>query len=131
MANFLTSSIGKKFIQSISGAFLIIFMLLHASINFFSVIDSFKGTYGAEDGLFAVGLDGEGRQLVAVREVTALDHAHSRRDGRPHALRPPGTGARQSLPRPTSKGRLRGGRTQERPRRRNRRGARLCPCPEP
>ena len=57
MANFLTSSIGKKFIQSISGAFLIIFMLLHASINFFSVIDSFKGTYGAEDGLFKMGCD--------------------------------------------------------------------------
>ena len=51
MANFLTSSIGKKFIQSVSGAFLIIFLLLHATINFFSVIDSMKGQFGkvAED----------------------------------------------------------------------------------
>ena len=40
MANFLTSSIGKKFIQSVSGAFLIIFLLLHGTINFFSVLDS-------------------------------------------------------------------------------------------
>ena len=43
MANFLTSSIGKKFIQSVSGAFLIIFLLLHGTINFFSVIDSMHG----------------------------------------------------------------------------------------
>ena len=67
MANFLTSSIGKKFIQSISGAFLIIFLLLHGTINFFSVIDSFTGKYGiaAEDeilfskgdGLFKLGCD--------------------------------------------------------------------------
>ena len=51
MANFLTSSIGKKFIQSVSGAFLIIFLLLHGTINFFSVIDSMKGQFGkvAED----------------------------------------------------------------------------------
>ena len=66
MANFLTSSIGKKFIQSISGAFLIIFMLLHASINFFSVIDSFKGTYGAEDGLFKMGCDFMALPIVTV-----------------------------------------------------------------
>lgn len=46
MANFLTSSIGKKFIQSVSGAFLIIFLLLHGTINFFSVIDSFNGNFG-------------------------------------------------------------------------------------
>ena len=62
-----TSSIGKKFIQSISGAFLIIFLLLHATINFFSVIDSFTGKYGAVavddklfsagDGLFKLGCD--------------------------------------------------------------------------
>jgi len=61
------SSIGKKFIQSISGAFLIIFLLLHATINFFSVIDSIKGTFGnvcvddklfsAGDGLFKLGCD--------------------------------------------------------------------------
>ncbi|MBR5385373.1 MAG: succinate dehydrogenase cytochrome b subunit [Bacteroidales bacterium] len=67
MANFLTSSIGKKFIQSVSGAFLIIFLLLHATINLFSVIDTFTGKYGiaqpddklftAGDGLFKLGCD--------------------------------------------------------------------------
>ena len=67
MANFLTSSIGKKFIQSVTGAFLIIFLLLHGTINFFSVIDSFNGTFGAVaaddtlfsqgDGLFKLGCD--------------------------------------------------------------------------
>ncbi len=57
MANFFTSSIGRKFIQSISGAFLIIFLMLHMTINFFSVIDSFKGTFGAPDGLFQLGCD--------------------------------------------------------------------------
>lgn len=61
------SSIGKKFIQSISGAFLIIFLLLHATINFFSVIDTFTGKYGVVasdhelfskgDGLFKLGCD--------------------------------------------------------------------------
>ena len=61
------SSIGKKFIQSISGAFLVIFLLLHATINFFSVIDSFTGKFGvaaadeklfsAGDGLFKLGCD--------------------------------------------------------------------------
>lgn len=61
------SSIGKKFIQSISGAFLVIFMLLHSTINFFSVIDAFTGKFGAVavddklfsagDGLFKLGCD--------------------------------------------------------------------------
>ena len=61
------SSIGKKFIQSITGAFLVIFLLLHGTINFFSVIDSFTGKYGAcaadeklfsaGDGLFKLGCD--------------------------------------------------------------------------
>ena len=52
------SSIGKKFIQSVSGAFLVIFLLLHATINFFSVIDSFIGKFGvaaADDKLFTAG----------------------------------------------------------------------------
>lgn len=52
------SSIGKKFIQAVSGAFLIVFLLLHATINFFSVIDSFTGKFGAvaaDDKLFSVG----------------------------------------------------------------------------
>ena len=67
MANFLTSSIGRKFIQSVSGAFLILFLLLHGTINFFSVIDSFNGTFGKVaqddalfsegDGLFQLGCD--------------------------------------------------------------------------
>ena len=61
------SSIGKKFIQAVSGAFLIVFLLLHATINFFSVIDTFTGQYGsvwpddklfsAGDGLFKLGCD--------------------------------------------------------------------------
>ena len=52
------SSIGKKFIQAVSGAFLIVFLLLHATINFFSVIDSFTGKFGAvaaDDKLFSAG----------------------------------------------------------------------------
>mgnify|MGYP002622159876 CR=1 FL=1 len=51
------SSIGKKFVQAISGAFLIIFLLLHGTINFFSVIDTFTGKFGAADGLFQKGCD--------------------------------------------------------------------------
>ena len=67
MANFLTSSIGKKFIQSVSGAFLIVFLLLHGTINFFSVLDSLKGQFGRVaadafpythgDGWFQLGCD--------------------------------------------------------------------------
>ena len=67
MAKFLTSSIGKKFIQSVTGAFLVIFLLLHGTINFFSVIDSLHGNFGkvAEDavrfstgdGWFQIGCD--------------------------------------------------------------------------
>lgn len=76
MANFLTSSIGKKFIQSITGAFLIIFMLLHATINFFSVIDSFTGKFGAVaaddklfsagDGLFKLGCDFMSTPVISI-----------------------------------------------------------------
>ena len=61
------SSIGKKFIQAVSGAFLVIFLILHATINFFSVIDSFTGKFGLAanddvlfsegDGLFKLGCD--------------------------------------------------------------------------
>ena len=40
------SSITKKLIMSISGLFLILFMLLHSVINFFAVVDVFKGTWG-------------------------------------------------------------------------------------
>ena len=51
------SSITKKLIMSISGIFLILFMLIHSTINFFSVIDAFKGTWGAPagEGWFASG----------------------------------------------------------------------------
>ena len=61
------SSIGKKFIQAVSGAFLVLFLLLHGTINFFSVIDSFTGKFGVAandealfsegDGLFKLGCD--------------------------------------------------------------------------
>ena len=51
------SSIGKKFVQAVSGAFLIIFLLLHGTINFFSVIDTFTGKFGAADGLFQKGCE--------------------------------------------------------------------------
>lgn len=44
------SSITKKLIMSISGLFLIMFLLLHTTINFFAVIDAFKGTWGAPAG---------------------------------------------------------------------------------
>ena len=70
------SSIGKKFIQSISGAFLIVFLLLHATINFFSVIDSFTGKYGiaaaddklfsAGDGLFKLGCDFMSTPVISI-----------------------------------------------------------------
>ncbi|MBR1706803.1 MAG: succinate dehydrogenase cytochrome b subunit [Bacteroidales bacterium] len=76
MANFLTSSIGKKFIQSVSGAFLIVFLLLHSTINFFSVIDSFRGIFGkvAEDavkfspgdGWFQLGCDFMSTPFISV-----------------------------------------------------------------
>lgn len=70
------SSIGKKFIQSISGAFLIIFLLLHVTINFFSVIDSFTGKFGvvmadeklfsAGDGLFKFGCDFMSTPVISI-----------------------------------------------------------------
>lgn len=70
------SSIGKKFIQSVSGAFLIIFLLLHATINFFSVIDSFTGKFGnalgddklftAGDGLFKLGCDFMSTPIISI-----------------------------------------------------------------
>ena len=66
MANIFTSSIGKKLIMSISGLFLIIFLLLHLTINLFSVIDSFNGTYGSADGLFQAGCDFMALPIVTV-----------------------------------------------------------------
>lgn len=57
MGNVFTSSIGKKLIMSISGLFLVIFLLLHLTINFFSVVDACTGNFaiGNEEGLFALG----------------------------------------------------------------------------
>ena len=66
MANILTSSIGKKLIMSISGFFLIVFLLLHVSINLFSVIDLFTGSYGSPDGLFKAGCDFMSLPIVTV-----------------------------------------------------------------
>ena len=60
------SSITKKLIMSISGLFLIVFLLLHMTVNFFSVIDTFKGTYGAADGLFQIGCDFMASPIVTV-----------------------------------------------------------------
>ena len=66
MANIFTSSIGRKLIMSISGLFLILFLLLHMSINLFSVIDSIGGKFGAEDGLFALGCEFMSLPIVTV-----------------------------------------------------------------
>jgi len=70
------SSIGKKFIQAVSGAFLVVFLLLHATINFFSVIDSFTGNYGMVglddklftegDGLFKLGCDFMSTPVISI-----------------------------------------------------------------
>ncbi len=60
------SSITKKLIMSISGLFLIVFLLLHMTINFFSVIDTFKGTYGSADGLFQAGCDFMALPIITV-----------------------------------------------------------------
>ena len=80
------SSIGKKFVQAVSGAFLIIFLLLHATINFFSVIDSFTGKFGiaaaddklfsAGDGLFKLGCDFMSTPVISIMvPVLALGFA--------------------------------------------------------
>ncbi|MCQ2116110.1 MAG: succinate dehydrogenase cytochrome b subunit [Bacteroidales bacterium] len=58
MATIFKSSIGKKLVQSISGLFLILFLLLHGTINFFSVLDSIFGRYGSvavDETLFSTG----------------------------------------------------------------------------
>lgn len=66
MANVFNYSIGRKFIQSVSGAFLIIFLCLHMTINFFSVIDTFNGTYGTPEGLFKAGCDFMALPIVTI-----------------------------------------------------------------
>ena len=60
------SSITKKLIMSVSGLFLIVFLLLHMTINLFSVIDTLKGTYGAADGLFQAGCDFMALPIVTI-----------------------------------------------------------------
>ena len=60
------SSITKKLIMSISGLFLIIFLLLHMTINCFSVIDSISGPYGAADGLCAKGCEFMALPIVTI-----------------------------------------------------------------
>ncbi len=81
-----TSSIGKKFIQAVSGAFLILFLLLHGTINFFSVIDSFTGKFGIAaaddmlftegDGLFKLGCDFMSTPFISIMvPVLALGFA--------------------------------------------------------
>ena len=66
MANAFHYSIGKKFIQAVSGAFLIIFLLLHGTINFFSVIDTFTGRFDSIDGLFQQGCDFMALPIVTI-----------------------------------------------------------------
>lgn len=76
MANAFHYSIGRKFIQAVSGAFLILFLLLHLTINSFSVIDSITGDFGkvaadAElftkgDGLFKLGCDFMSTPIISI-----------------------------------------------------------------
>ena len=66
MANAFHYSIGRKFIQAVSGAFLIIFLLLHVTINLFSVIDSFTGNYNGLDGLFEKGCEFMALPIVTI-----------------------------------------------------------------
>lgn len=66
MANAFHYSIGRKFIQAVSGAFLVIFLLLHVTINLFSVIDTFTGSYGSPDGLFQLGCDFMSLPIVTI-----------------------------------------------------------------
>ncbi|MGM0650044.1 MAG: succinate dehydrogenase, partial [Bacteroidota bacterium] len=40
MSNFFTSSIGKKFLMSITGLFLIFFLIVHLTVNSMIVFDS-------------------------------------------------------------------------------------------
>ena len=60
------SSITKKLIMSISGLFLIVFLLLHLTINSFSIIDTFTGEYGGFDGLFAAGCEFMALPIVTI-----------------------------------------------------------------
>ena len=52
--------------MSISGLFLIVFLLLHLTINAFSILDTINGTYGAADGLFAKGCEFMALPIVTI-----------------------------------------------------------------
>ena len=52
--------------MSISGFFLIIFLLLHGTINFFSVFDAINGSWGTESGLFFKGCEFMALPIVTV-----------------------------------------------------------------
>lgn len=45
MSNFLNTSVGKKIIMSLSGLFLILFLLLHLTLNLLAVFDTTGQTY--------------------------------------------------------------------------------------
>lgn len=47
----------KQYIKTISAKSFIMFLLIHLIITFLSVIDTFRGTYGAMDGRFVAGCD--------------------------------------------------------------------------
>ena len=59
------SSITKKLIMSVSGLFLIVFLLLHLTINSFSIVDTFTGEYGF-GGLFKAGCDFMALPIVTI-----------------------------------------------------------------
>ena len=61
------SSITKKLIMSISGLFLILFLLLHTTINFFAVIDVLTGKWGdTVNGLYAKGCEFMASPIISI-----------------------------------------------------------------
>lgn len=55
MANIFSYSIGRKLVMSVSGLFLILFLLVHLLINSFLILDPLFGT--AEGELYNIGVD--------------------------------------------------------------------------
>ena len=95
MANIFTSSIGKKLIMSVTGLFLIIFLLLHATINGLSLISA---------DAFRAGCDFMALPIITVmvrqqplrrsqqepgRQLGSQEHAHPRYRGSRSAGLPP------------------------------------------
>ena len=80
------SSITKKLIMSISGLFLIVFLLLHMTINFFSVIDTFTGKYGAADGLFQTGCDFMALPIVTIMVPVLVGYESGGLHGYPYGV---------------------------------------------